>query len=448
MHKYFVLGLFLLGALSTGSPWAVGQETAEQPTVQYYHNLLFEGESLTGRPPWVVSIRQDGGQFLENPNRWAVDSGQPEGTGELVVALDREKLESDVALTMVFEKKPETDLAVQLLDASNRVVAVDLVGNPAAIGQEGMADTFALPLAHYPSATQIALRRVSGPVTLYGIVLVPVIVGDESQTELMSQIDLLKQLKAPLSPDSPTWQAINQLMQEKTVSGTTVENAAGTSPIAVASQATGKTAAASTGIPVGIDFYHAKFWQGGADMLHNAGYELVPLEEPLTAANMQNIRILIISGIAHGMNTRPYEPAEVDAIEQYVKNGGGLFCSGQAWSWVYKEYGNSPIEKYPVNAIGRKLGFTITGSNIGAPTYTDPVLLSGMNRLQHHDWWPSEVAFSSKSASPLVRDENLRIIAGTTGYGKGRIVVVGCEGILIENPDLVERLMSLARSGN
>lgn len=447
MMKHIVSVLFL-GLLSAGVLSARGQDTTENPTVLYYHNLLFEGTSLTGRPPWVVGIKQEGGQFLEHPNRWVIESGQPEGTGELVVKLDREELESDVALTLIFEKNPETDLAVQLLDESNRVVAVDLVGNPAAVGQEGIADTFALPLMHYPTATQIALRRVSGPVTLYGIVLVPVIVGDESQAELMSQIDLLKQLKQPLSPDSPTWQAISRLMQEKTSSGSAGGIASATASSATTQPSGQDAVATASGMPVGVAHAHGKLWDRGADTLREAGYEPIPLEHSLNATNLQNIRVLIISGIAHDSNSQSFDPAETDAVEEFVRNGGGLVCAGQAWSWVYKEYGNKPIEDYPINMVGRKLGFTITGSNIGAPTYSDPILLGGIGTMQRTGWWPSEVAFESKEASPLIRDENLRIIAGTIDYGKGRIVVVGCEGILIENPRLVEKLMSYVSSGS
>ena len=96
MMKRIVSVLFL-GLLSAGVLSARGQDMTENSTVLYYHNLLFEGTSLTGRPPWVVGIKQEGGQFLEHPNRWVIESGQPEGTGELVVKLDREELESDVA---------------------------------------------------------------------------------------------------------------------------------------------------------------------------------------------------------------------------------------------------------------------------------------------------------------------------------------------------------------
>ncbi len=140
--------------------------------------------------------------------------------------------------------------------------------------------------------------------------------------------------------------------------------------------------------------------------------------------------------------TTPYAEAEVQAIAQFVKGGGGLLCAGQAWSWTYKEYGNQPIETYPLNVLGKQLNFEVSEENAGTPTYLETEILTGTDRVERTDWWPSKVKITSKDGQSILRDENQRSIGGLLPLGDGRIVLYGHASLLKDNPQVLLKTVS------
>ena len=188
---------------------------------------------------------------------------------------------------------------------------------------------------------------------------------------------------------------------------------------------------------VGIDLQHGKDWPGLAETLVSNGYKVVPIKHPMDAATLKKIGVLIILGPA-----KPYADAEVQAIARFVKAGGGLLCAGEAWSWSYKEYGNQPIENYPLNVLGQQLNFTITKENVGTPTYLDTEIMTGIERVGRTDWWPSKVEITSTNGQTVVQDQNRTCIGGLVAVGKGRIVVYGHDSLLKDNPKVLLSTMS------
>ena len=67
-----------------------------------------------------------------------------------------------------------------------------------------------------------------------------------------------------------------------------------------------------------------------ADLLGNDGYELERLRGRITSADLEGCRVLVIAG-ARGPGEDPaasaFEPAECDAIEGFVRGGGGLLLA-------------------------------------------------------------------------------------------------------------------------
>ena len=188
---------------------------------------------------------------------------------------------------------------------------------------------------------------------------------------------------------------------------------------------------------VGIDLQHGKDWPGLKETLASNGYKVVPIKHPLDAATLKKIGVLTILGPA-----KPYADAEVQAMARFVKAGGGLLCAGEAWSWTYKEYGNHPVESYPLNELGQQLNFTITKENVGAPTYLDTEIMTGIERVERTDWWPSKVEISATNGRTIVQDQNRTCIGGLLTVGKGRIVVYGHDSLLKDNPKVLLSTMS------
>jgi hypothetical protein len=187
---------------------------------------------------------------------------------------------------------------------------------------------------------------------------------------------------------------------------------------------------------VGIDMQHGQAWEGLAELLTEGGLRMVLLDNPMDPESLRPLGALIIADA-----TKPFSGSEVRAISKYVRNGGGLLCAGQAWSWVTKEYGNKPIETFPLNQLGAKMNFWITGQNVGAPKYLKTGIMAGVGEVQRVDWWPSEVELRSKDGSAIVRDERQRILGGSIPFGNGRIVVYGHGGLLKDNPQVLKNTL-------
>jgi hypothetical protein len=187
---------------------------------------------------------------------------------------------------------------------------------------------------------------------------------------------------------------------------------------------------------VGIDMQHGQAWEGLAEVLTESGFRMVLLEGPIDSDSLRPLGALIITGA-----TKPFSDFETRAISKFVRNGGGLLGADQAWSWVSKEYGNKTIETFPLNQLGEKMNFWITGQNAGAPEYLKTGIMAGVGEVKRTDWWPSEVELRSDDGRAIVRDEKQRILGGTIPFGNGRIVVYGHGGLLKDNPQVLKNTL-------
>lgn len=183
---------------------------------------------------------------------------------------------------------------------------------------------------------------------------------------------------------------------------------------------------------VGIDVRHGQAWPGLIETLASNGYKAVTIEQPLSAETLAPVGILLIAA-----PSKSYTVEELDAVERFVKSGGGLLAAAQAWSWTYKEYGNKPIATFPLNIIGRRLQFRITEHNIGAPAHYNTAIMAGIGQVERNDWWPSKVEVNRPDGQAIIQDENRQTMGARQSFGRGRIVLYGHDGILKDNPKLL-----------
>ena len=168
-----------------------------------------------GAPAWITKIEQRGGKFLDNPKCWQVAGTEREGVGRLAISIDREKMKSNLIATILFDGDEKADIAVQLLDAQDRVVVLDVFGNIVDVGEAAATNTFVVPLVKYPTAEKIVIRRITGKVNVHGLVLYPVVVeGTPVKEKLM---ELARTLGDPLSPENPLVKGLQHVAKESNV---------------------------------------------------------------------------------------------------------------------------------------------------------------------------------------------------------------------------------------
>lgn len=174
-------------------------------------------------PEWMTAIEQQGGAFSDDPRCWRVPVTAGEGIGRLSISLDRKKISGSLVATILFDADDSADVAVQLFDAEGRVVVVDLFGNLVDVGKGAKTDTFVIPLSKYPTAERIVIRRISGDVKVYGIVLFPVVTEATAVPGAMEE--LARVLGDPLSPENPLVKGLRGVAKSANVAIGTVSTA-------------------------------------------------------------------------------------------------------------------------------------------------------------------------------------------------------------------------------
>ncbi len=176
-------------------------------------------DQLTRLSPWLRTIRQSGGAFDPALGAWTAAHHLPYGQGALILALRRDQIAADLALTLVYEENSDGDFIVQLWDDRDTILAPDLFSNILAAGRDAKTDTFILDLARYPTATQVVLRRLQGEIRLYGLVLSPV-ACEMPLADGCDAYELALQLDHRITAQSPLVRAANQLLPRNPVDWT------------------------------------------------------------------------------------------------------------------------------------------------------------------------------------------------------------------------------------
>jgi hypothetical protein len=81
----------------------------------------------------------------------------------------------------------------------------------------------------------------------------------------------------------------------------------------------------------------------------------------LSLTDLENCRVLVY---AHRSN--PTSEAEIDAIESFVRDGGGAWFTGLGWGFMQQS--KKDLEQYPMNQIGKRFGFRFENGTLWDPT--------------------------------------------------------------------------------
>ena len=156
--------------------------------------------------------------------------------------------------------------------------------------------------------------------------------------------------------------------------------------------------------------------------------------------------LIVLPGTGY-KRERPMLESEASLFADFVAKGGGLLCVGQAWSWAYRAYGNKPVESFPLNKLGTRLGFQITGCPAGKPdSHTLPPTLPCRNtEILQDNWNASEIEIKDHVANrtDLLRDEKGRLIAVELEHGKGKVIVAGSEGLMEQHPEFLKACLNI-----
>lgn len=144
-------------------------QAAEPAVLEWIPGL----EAVVKLPEWVNEVRIDRGSIADGV--WRVGADATVGEGRIDLLLSGVQRPHALALTIALGDDEVSDLAIQLYNREGSLVAVDLFGNIAESARAGRTDTFIVPLAAYPTATWVSIRRISGNAEIGGIVAFPVV---------------------------------------------------------------------------------------------------------------------------------------------------------------------------------------------------------------------------------------------------------------------------------
>jgi hypothetical protein len=199
MKSLLWLGMWgSLLTISAGAAMAGASNTP--PAVLTFQPSLFATPPAPTPPDWISSVGYELGELVGGDRpAWQASASLPEGRGMVWLDLQRDRMNEDLALTLLHEEEAGADLSVQLWDAKGEVVALDLFKNALAMATEARTDTFILPLRQYPTATRIVLHRMSGGMRLSGVVLTPVVTPQDSDLETL--LETARRFGNPVSPE-------------------------------------------------------------------------------------------------------------------------------------------------------------------------------------------------------------------------------------------------------
>jgi len=190
-------------------------------------------------------------------------------------------------------------------------------------------------------------------------------------------------------------------------------------------------------------------WMNFSNELKVKGYEVLKLTTgKITSSILQNCDILII-GTAWG----EFTVDEIQAIEDFVSSGGGLFLTGAGWSWVQYHPG-STINDYPMNVLASRFGVTFNDdimhdpqNNNGDPTspifnVTSDLLTTESFQVSATGCYPcslnasvateTSIRGSESSYTRFYEQGSCPPLLFAVRHGYGKVVCLGHEGFFFD----------------
>lgn len=122
-------------------------------------------------PTWLSLVFKNGGEWGIDENSrqsaWHVDASEKPGVGSLNIVVDRAILTNNAIYALHFFDSTNSSMFLDLLDVKGDMVVKDLYGNLLTGTEAPQTNWFAIPLAMFPKASTISLRRGDGAITIY-----------------------------------------------------------------------------------------------------------------------------------------------------------------------------------------------------------------------------------------------------------------------------------------
>ena len=94
----------------------------------------------------------------------------------------------------------------------------------------------------------------------------------------------------------------------------------------------------------------------------DSGFTFSITSDRLTDKLLENVGVIIIASA-----WKDFEDSEIESIENFVTNGGGLFILGLGWSWLGYHEGKT-LDDFPMNKIGKMFGIKWIDGIVKDPT--------------------------------------------------------------------------------
>ena len=118
-------------------------------------------------PAWWLDAAQYRGDWITNPPAWFVSTSNKLVNVYLDIRVDRNILTNDLRLGLHYFDHTNSVLELDLVDAIDKTLATDLLGNLMSGTGTNVYDVLSVPMTTYAGATKIRLRWDSGDVTIY-----------------------------------------------------------------------------------------------------------------------------------------------------------------------------------------------------------------------------------------------------------------------------------------
>ncbi len=164
----------IIAALSLTIWCFVAQAAINAASESYTHDF---NDTTAGseNPEWIDRVDRIGGTISGNPKNWHIPETDPENSGQLLIHLNPQKLPADLSLTLFYEELEKSEFIIQLLDASGFILVPDMFSGIVRTGQDTRSDTYIINFIRHHAAKTIVIKRVKGPLTLYGFTLMSVV---------------------------------------------------------------------------------------------------------------------------------------------------------------------------------------------------------------------------------------------------------------------------------
>jgi hypothetical protein len=92
------------------------------------------------------------------------------------------------------------------------------------------------------------------------------------------------------------------------------------------------------------------------NLLFPKGFSILSISAPITASKLSGISCLVVGN----MWNHQFTESEVEVVQQYISNGGGLLLSGLGWSWL-SYHPEQTIHDYPMMKLAQPYGIRWLG---------------------------------------------------------------------------------------